>query len=157
MILVPREAPFSSIHLENMLKLSNMGAVILPASPGFYHQPQTIDDLVDFVVARILNLLDIPAGHAAALGRASFWQPMNKLRRRCCWALLLTTGCATVRTLDADQAGRAGRVRRDSAGSVRHQGGCCAKDRFGAEAPRYPGSTCPAARCSTRCCCRCRF
>ena len=67
MILVPREAPFSTIHLENMLKLSQMGAVILPAAPGFYHQPQTIDDLVDFVVARILNLLNIP-GHAAALG-----------------------------------------------------------------------------------------
>ena len=60
LILVPREAPYSSIHLENMLKLSNMGAVILPASPGFYHQPQSIDDLVDFVVARILSALDIP-------------------------------------------------------------------------------------------------
>nr|GEY10575.1 UDP-N-acetylmuramate--L-alanine ligase-like [Tanacetum cinerariifolium] len=60
LIIVPREAPFSSIHLEHMLKLSNMGVVILPASPGFYHQPQTIDDLVDFVVARILNLLNIP-------------------------------------------------------------------------------------------------
>lgn len=60
LILVPREAPFSSIHLENMLRLSNMGAVILPAAPGFYHQPQTIDDLIDFVVARILNLLQIP-------------------------------------------------------------------------------------------------
>ncbi|MNJ58750.1 putative aromatic acid decarboxylase [compost metagenome] len=60
LILVPREAPFSTIHLENMLKLSQMGAVILPAAPGFYHQPQTIDDLVDFVVARILNLLNIP-------------------------------------------------------------------------------------------------
>ena len=60
LILVPREAPFSSIHLENMLKLSRMGAVILPASPGFYQQPQTVDDLVDFVVARILNLLQIP-------------------------------------------------------------------------------------------------
>ena len=43
-----------------MLKLSQMGAVILPAAPGFYHQPQTIDDLIDFVVARVLNLLDIP-------------------------------------------------------------------------------------------------
>jgi 4-hydroxy-3-polyprenylbenzoate decarboxylase len=60
LILVPREAPYSTIHLENMLKLSQMGAVILPASPGFYHQPQTLDDLIDFVVARILNLLQIP-------------------------------------------------------------------------------------------------
>ena len=60
LILVPREAPFSSIHLENMLRLSQHGAVILPASPGFYHQPQSVDDLIDFVVARILNLLQIP-------------------------------------------------------------------------------------------------
>ena len=60
LIIVPREAPYSSIHLENMLKLSNMGAVILPASPGFYHQPQSVDDLVDFVVARILNILQVP-------------------------------------------------------------------------------------------------
>ena len=60
LILVPREAPYSSIHLAHMLKLSNMGVTILPASPGFYHQPQTIDDLIDFVVARILNLLGIP-------------------------------------------------------------------------------------------------
>lgn len=59
LILVPRESPYSTIHLENMLKLSRMGAVILPASPGFYHQPQSIDDLVDFVVARILNQLGI--------------------------------------------------------------------------------------------------
>lgn len=59
LILVPRESPYSTIHLENMLKLSQMGAVILPASPGFYHKPQSIDDLVDFVVARILNQLGI--------------------------------------------------------------------------------------------------
>jgi 4-hydroxy-3-polyprenylbenzoate decarboxylase len=60
LILVPREMPFSSIHLENMLKLSNMGVTIMPASPGFYHNPKTIEDLVDFVVARILNHLGIP-------------------------------------------------------------------------------------------------
>ena len=60
LILVPRESPLSSIHLENMLKLSNLGVTILPASPGFYHQPQTIDDLIDFIVARILNCLNIP-------------------------------------------------------------------------------------------------
>jgi 4-hydroxy-3-polyprenylbenzoate decarboxylase len=59
LILVPRETPFSDIHLENMLKLSRMDAVILPPSPGFYHKPETIDDLVDFVVARILDQLDI--------------------------------------------------------------------------------------------------
>lgn len=60
LILVPREAPYSQVHLENMLKLTQMGAVILPASPGFYQNPKTIDDLVDFVVARILSLLGIP-------------------------------------------------------------------------------------------------
>ena len=57
LILVPREAPYSEIHLENMLKLTRMGAVILPASPGFYHQPKSIEDLIDFVVARILSQL----------------------------------------------------------------------------------------------------
>lgn len=59
LILVPREMPLSTIHLENMLKLSQMGVTIMPASPGFYHQPQTIDDLVHFVVARILDHLHI--------------------------------------------------------------------------------------------------
>ncbi|OHB71090.1 MAG: hypothetical protein A2W23_04410 [Planctomycetes bacterium RBG_16_43_13] len=59
LILVPRETPFSSIHLENMLRLSNAGAVILPAIPGFYHHPRSIDDQVDFVVSRILDHLGI--------------------------------------------------------------------------------------------------
>ncbi|MFC3122462.1 flavin prenyltransferase UbiX [Agaribacter flavus] len=62
LILVPREMPYSSIHLENMLKLSNLGATIMPASPGFYHQPTTINDLVNFVVARILDHLHIDQG-----------------------------------------------------------------------------------------------
>lgn len=60
LVLVPRETPYSQIHLENMLKLTSMGALILPASPGFYHQPETVDDLVDFVVARILDQLKLP-------------------------------------------------------------------------------------------------
>lgn len=59
LILVIRETPFSEIHLENMLKLARMGAVILPANPGFYMRPQHIDDLVDFMVARILDHLSI--------------------------------------------------------------------------------------------------
>ena len=59
LILVPRETPFSVIHLENMLKLARLGVVMLAANPGFYHQPQSLDDLVDFVVARILDQLDI--------------------------------------------------------------------------------------------------
>jgi len=59
LILVPREAPYSEIHLEHMLKLTRMGAVIIPASPGFYHKPETIDDLIDFVVARILSQIGL--------------------------------------------------------------------------------------------------
>jgi flavin prenyltransferase len=59
LIVVPREAPYSEIHLENMLKLTRMGAVVIPASPGFYHKPQGMNDLIDFVVARILDQLDI--------------------------------------------------------------------------------------------------
>ena len=60
LILVPRETPLSAIHLENMLRLARAGAVILPPSPGFYHHPQTVADLVDFVVARVLDQLAIP-------------------------------------------------------------------------------------------------
>lgn len=60
LILVPREAPFSEVHLENMLKLTRMGAVIMPASPGFYHKPESVEDLVDFIVARLLDHLGIP-------------------------------------------------------------------------------------------------
>jgi len=60
LILVPRETPFSALHLDNMLKLSRMNAVILPPNPGFYHHPKTISDIVDFVVARILDQLMIP-------------------------------------------------------------------------------------------------
>ncbi len=59
LILLHREMPVSSIHLENMLKLSREGVVIMPASPGFYQQPASIDDLIDFVVARILDQLNI--------------------------------------------------------------------------------------------------
>lgn len=59
LVLVPREAPLSTLHLENMLTLSRMGAVILPAAPGFYHRPTSIEQLIDFIVARILNQLDI--------------------------------------------------------------------------------------------------
>jgi 4-hydroxy-3-polyprenylbenzoate decarboxylase len=59
LILVPRETPFSAIHLENMLRLARAGAAILPANPGFYHHPSSVQDLVDFVVARILDRLGI--------------------------------------------------------------------------------------------------
>jgi 4-hydroxy-3-polyprenylbenzoate decarboxylase len=59
LILVPREMPLSAIHLENMLKLSHAGAVIMPPNPGFYHHPQSVQDMVDFVVARILDHLGV--------------------------------------------------------------------------------------------------
>jgi len=59
LILVHRETPLSIIHLKNMLHLTEAGALILPASPGFYHNPHTLEDLVDFIVARILDHLDI--------------------------------------------------------------------------------------------------
>ncbi|CAN5289004.1 flavin prenyltransferase UbiX [soil metagenome] len=59
LILVPRETPYSAIHLENMLRLSRAGAVVMPASPGFYHRPTSIAELVDFVVARVLDHLEV--------------------------------------------------------------------------------------------------
>jgi flavin prenyltransferase len=59
LILVPRETPVNRIHLKNMIRLSDAGATVLPAMPGFYHQPKTIDDLVDSVVSRILDHLGI--------------------------------------------------------------------------------------------------
>jgi 4-hydroxy-3-polyprenylbenzoate decarboxylase len=59
LVLVPRETPYSAIHLENMLRVTRAGAVVLPASPGFYHRPTTIAQMVDFVVARVLDHLDV--------------------------------------------------------------------------------------------------
>lgn len=60
LVLVPRETPYNAIHLENMLRLSHAGARIMPASPGFYHRPKTIDDLVEHLCFRILDQFDIP-------------------------------------------------------------------------------------------------
>jgi 4-hydroxy-3-polyprenylbenzoate decarboxylase len=59
LVLVPRETPYSAIHLENMLRLTRAGAVVLPASPGFYHRPASIDDLIDFIVGRVLSHVGI--------------------------------------------------------------------------------------------------
>jgi 4-hydroxy-3-polyprenylbenzoate decarboxylase len=59
LILVPRETPLHAIHLENMAKLSRMGVTILPAMPGFYHEPKTVDDLVNFIVGKILDQLGV--------------------------------------------------------------------------------------------------
>jgi len=59
LILVPRETPLSAVHLENMLRLTHAGAIIMPAAPGFYHRPRSIDDLVNFIVARVLDHLGV--------------------------------------------------------------------------------------------------
>lgn len=60
LVLVPRETPFSAIHLENMLRLARAGVVILPPSPGFYHHPESVGDIVDFIVARVLDQISVP-------------------------------------------------------------------------------------------------
>ena len=59
LVLVPRETPLSAVHLQNMLRVTRAGAVVLPAAPGFYHKPTSVDDLVSFVVARVLDQLDV--------------------------------------------------------------------------------------------------
>jgi len=59
LVMVPRETPFNTIHLENLLRLSRAGAIVLPAMPGFYHGPKKMDDLVDFVVGKVLDQLNV--------------------------------------------------------------------------------------------------
>jgi 4-hydroxy-3-polyprenylbenzoate decarboxylase len=71
LILVPRETPYSQIHLENMLSLTRMGALVLPASPGFYQRPQSVEQLIDFIVARILDQLGVPQNLLARWGQAT--------------------------------------------------------------------------------------
>ncbi|MBW7860625.1 MAG: UbiX family flavin prenyltransferase [Rhodocyclaceae bacterium] len=68
LVLVPRETPLSVIHLENMLRLARAGVVILPPAPGFYHHPATIDELIDFIVARILDQLGVAHALTARWG-----------------------------------------------------------------------------------------
>ena len=69
LVLVPRETPLSAIHLDNMLKLARAGAVILPPSPGFYTRPQSVDDVVDFIVARVLDHLGVAHALVPRWGR----------------------------------------------------------------------------------------
>ena len=71
LVLVPRETPFSAIHLENMLRLARAGAVILPPNPGLYHHPESVSDLVDFVVARILDRIGVAHRLMARWGEES--------------------------------------------------------------------------------------
>lgn len=68
LILVPRETPLSLIHLENMVSVTRAGAIVLPAMPGWYHQPKSLDDLVDFVVARICDQLGVETNLSARWG-----------------------------------------------------------------------------------------
>lgn len=65
LLLVPREAPLSVIHLENLLRLARLGAIVLPASPGFYHRPQSVDDLVNHLVGKVLDRLGVPHAWSA--------------------------------------------------------------------------------------------
>ena len=68
LILVPRETPLATHHLQNLTRLSELGALVLPAMPGFYHQPRTVEDLVDFIVQRICDHLDVPVDLARRWG-----------------------------------------------------------------------------------------
>jgi 4-hydroxy-3-polyprenylbenzoate decarboxylase len=71
LVLVTRESPLSSIHLENMLRVTHAGAIVMPASPGFYNKPTTIDQLVDFVVARVLDHLGVENALAPRWGETT--------------------------------------------------------------------------------------
>ena len=71
LVVVPRETPLSAIHLENMLTLARAGAEIVPACPGFYHHPNTVGEMVDFVVSRILQRIGLDAGLTARWGEAA--------------------------------------------------------------------------------------
>jgi 4-hydroxy-3-polyprenylbenzoate decarboxylase len=75
LVLVPRETPLSAIHLENLLKLARAGAVILPPAPGFYARPATVGDLVDFVVARVLDQLGVAHSLGPRWGEARVAPP----------------------------------------------------------------------------------
>jgi len=75
LVLVPRETPFSAIHLENLLKLARAGAVIMPPAPGFYGRPATIADMIDFIVARVLDQLGVTHALGPRWGEARVAPP----------------------------------------------------------------------------------
>jgi len=81
LVLVPRETPISAIHLENMLFLSRAGAEILPACPGFYHRPASVEELVDFVVSRILSRVGIDAGLLPRWGEGEAEEEGKKVKK----------------------------------------------------------------------------
>lgn len=78
LVLVPRETPYNAIHLENMLRLARAGTCILPASPGFYHRPKTIDELVDHLCFRILDQFDIPHSRKTAWTGEEIKETINR-------------------------------------------------------------------------------
>ena len=81
LVLVPRETPLSEIHLENLLKLARMGVCILPPMPAFYNKPATLDDMVDHIVARVLDQFDIDAAFAKRWdGQMSHTSPVRSLK-----------------------------------------------------------------------------
>jgi 4-hydroxy-3-polyprenylbenzoate decarboxylase len=80
LVLVPRETPLSAIHLENMLRVTQAGAIVLPAAPGFYHRPAHVQDLVDFVVARVLDHLDVEHELVARWGDREESRPVRDAR-----------------------------------------------------------------------------
>jgi 4-hydroxy-3-polyprenylbenzoate decarboxylase len=81
LVLVPRETPLSAIHLESMLKLARAGAVIVPPAPGFYDRPTAIADLVDFVVARVLDQLKVPHTLGPRWGEGRLAEPVPGTRQ----------------------------------------------------------------------------
>ena len=79
LILVPRETPLSLVHLENMLGVTRAGGIVLPAMPGWYHRPQTLDDLIGFIVARICDLLGVELAQVARWAVGSSPEPESSL------------------------------------------------------------------------------
>jgi len=83
LVLVPRETPLSEVHLENLLKLARMGVTIIPPMPAFYNKPATVDDIVDHIVARVLDQFDIDAAFAkrwdGKMGRAAPVRPLGNV------------------------------------------------------------------------------
>ena len=77
LILVPRETPFSPIHLRNMLRLAELGALMLAANPGYYHRPRSVQDVIDFIVARILDHLRVPHSLVPPWGAQSDGRPQD--------------------------------------------------------------------------------
>lgn len=76
LVVVPRETPYSAVHLDNMTRLTRAGGVVLPASPGFYHRPAQVQDLVDFVVARVLDHIEVEHAIGARWGEGT--QPLEE-------------------------------------------------------------------------------